>query len=59
MNHGVVLADEGDSITSRQGVRMGRPSLIHIDIGVDGGEITRVRVGGQTVFVGDATVVLR
>jgi trans-2,3-dihydro-3-hydroxyanthranilate isomerase len=59
VHHGVVPADQGDAIISRQGVRMGRPSRIHIDIGSDGDAITRVRVGGQTVYVGDAIVVLQ
>ena len=41
-----------------QGVRMGRPSHIHIAIGVEGGEISSVRVGGQSVFVGEGTLYL-
>ena len=39
-----------------QGVRMGRPSYIHIAISVDGGVISSVRVGGQSVFVGEGTL---
>jgi predicted PhzF superfamily epimerase YddE/YHI9 len=32
---------------------MGRPSRIHIRVGLTGGEITRVQVGGESVLVGD------
>ena len=38
---------------SLQGVRMGRPSRIHISIDQRGGRITRVRVGGRSVLLGD------
>ena len=58
VHHGVVPEDEGDAILSRQGVAMGRPSRVYIDIGVEGGAINRVRVGGATAFVGEANVVL-
>ena len=32
---------------------MGRPSRIHIKIDLAGGEISRVRVGGTSVLVGE------
>jgi trans-2,3-dihydro-3-hydroxyanthranilate isomerase len=38
---------------SLQGVKMLRPSRIHISIDAQGDEITRVRVGGRSVLVGD------
>jgi trans-2,3-dihydro-3-hydroxyanthranilate isomerase len=38
---------------SLQGVKMKRPSRIHISIDASGDEITRVRVGGRSVLVGD------
>jgi trans-2,3-dihydro-3-hydroxyanthranilate isomerase len=38
---------------SLQGVKMRRPSRIHISIEARGEEITRVRVGGRSVLVGD------
>jgi trans-2,3-dihydro-3-hydroxyanthranilate isomerase len=38
---------------SLQGARMGRPSRIHISIEQDEGRITRVRVGGRSVLVGE------
>ena len=53
VTHGVVPAERADRILSLQGVKMGRPSRVHIAIGVDGGEITRVQVGGVAVLVGE------
>jgi trans-2,3-dihydro-3-hydroxyanthranilate isomerase len=38
---------------SLQGVKMLRPSRIHISIEANGEDITRVRVGGRSVLVGD------
>jgi trans-2,3-dihydro-3-hydroxyanthranilate isomerase len=38
---------------SLQGVKMLRPSRVHISIDAAGDEITRVRVGGRSVLVGD------
>ena len=38
---------------SLQGVQMKRPSRIHIAINATGDEITRVRIGGRSVLVGD------
>ena len=59
VHHGVVPEDNAANILSRQGVHMGRPSRIYIDIGTDeANKINKVRVGGQTAYVGDATVVL-
>jgi trans-2,3-dihydro-3-hydroxyanthranilate isomerase len=52
VKHGLVPADKAGSIVSAQGVKMGRPSRIHIRIDVSGDEITRVRVGGTSVLVG-------
>lgn len=43
---------------SLQGVQMKRPSRIHISIDADGDEITRVRVGGRSVLVGDGRLTL-
>ena len=39
-----------------QGVRMGRPSVIHMAIASDGRAITRVRVGGEAVLAGEGTL---
>jgi len=53
VKHGLVPADKAGSIVSAQGVKMGRPSRIHIKIDLAGGEISRVRVGGTSVLVGE------
>ena len=53
VTHGVVPADRADRILSLQGVKMGRPSRVHIAIGLDGGGIVRVQVGGVSVLVGE------
>jgi trans-2,3-dihydro-3-hydroxyanthranilate isomerase len=53
VRHGVVRPDQAGTILSLQGVKMGRPSRVHIAIGFDGGDITRVQVGGEAVLVGE------
>ena len=39
-----------------QGVKLGRPSWIHIAIDVAAGNISRVRVGGTSVFVAEGAM---
>jgi len=58
VTHGAVAAGQAGKILSRQGVKMGRPSRIHIAIGVDSGGITAVRVGGEAVLVGEGELFL-
>ena len=53
VKHGLVPADKAGAIVSSQGVKMGRPSRIHIKLDVTGSDITRVRVGGTSVLVGE------
>ncbi len=53
VKHGLVPAADAGAIVSAQGVKMGRPSRIHIRIAVTGTDITRVQVGGTSVLVGD------
>ena len=53
VKHGLVTPDKAGSIVSAQGVKMGRPSRIHIKIDMSGSDITRVRVGGTSVLVGE------
>ena len=43
---------------SLQGVKMGRPSHVHISVGLEKGEISSVRVGGEAVLAGEATLYL-
>jgi trans-2,3-dihydro-3-hydroxyanthranilate isomerase len=56
VKHGVVGVDEAKTMLNLQGVKMGRPSHIHISIGVEHGKITNVQVGGTSVFVGEGVV---
>jgi trans-2,3-dihydro-3-hydroxyanthranilate isomerase len=56
VQHGVVLPERAGSMLSRQGVKMGRPSDIHIAIGASDGRITSVRVGGESVVAGEGTL---
>ena len=53
VKHGVVPPERAGTILSLQGVKMGRPSRVHIAIGVAVGEITRVQVGGEAVLMGE------
>ena len=56
VRHGLVPREKAQQIVSVQGVKMLRPSRIHIAIGVEGERITDVRVGGTTVIVGEGTL---
>jgi trans-2,3-dihydro-3-hydroxyanthranilate isomerase len=51
--HRVIPRDRLTHFISLQGVKMQRPSRIHISIDAASEEITRVRVGGRSVLVGD------
>jgi len=53
VKHGLISPDKAGAIVSAQGVKMGRPSRIHIKLDVNGTEVTRVRVGGTSVLVGE------
>jgi trans-2,3-dihydro-3-hydroxyanthranilate isomerase len=56
LHHGVVSAAQARTMISLQGVAMKRPSRVHISIDSEGGTISRVRVGGQSVLVADGTL---
>lgn len=53
VRHQVFPASQRAEFTSEQGIEMGRPSIIKIIIEQDAGEISRVRIGGQCVFMGE------
>jgi predicted PhzF superfamily epimerase YddE/YHI9 len=54
-----VSAAAARNMISAQGVKMGRPSRIHIDIASgDDGAVQQVRVGGQAVQVAEGTLTL-
>jgi trans-2,3-dihydro-3-hydroxyanthranilate isomerase len=46
------------AIICEQGYEMGRPSLLHITIGQENGEITLVKVGGRSILVGEGYLYL-
>jgi len=54
--HNAVPAGTAARLVSLQGVRMGRPSHIHIALSIRAGVLDEVRVGGEAVVVGDGTV---
>jgi trans-2,3-dihydro-3-hydroxyanthranilate isomerase len=56
VRHSVVTDEQARSLLNLQGVKLGRPSWIHISIDSAGGAISRVRVGGTSVFVADGTM---
>ena len=56
VRHKVVTAPKAGTMLSLQGVKMGRPSYIHISIAAEGTEILGVRVGGESVLAGEGTL---
>ncbi len=56
VRHQMVPPDRAGAMLSLQGVKMGRPSHVHISIGTNDGEITAVRVGGEAVLAGEGTL---
>jgi trans-2,3-dihydro-3-hydroxyanthranilate isomerase len=56
VRHKVVPADKAGAILNLQGVKMGRPSYIHVAIASEGTEVTGVRVGGESVVAGEGTL---
>jgi trans-2,3-dihydro-3-hydroxyanthranilate isomerase len=55
VEYGAVSAEAATHIISRQGVKMKRPSEVHISIGAIDKKIGSVRIGGQAVLIGEAT----
>ena len=56
VRHSLVSAEQARSISNLQGVKLGRPSWIHVSIESVNRDITRVRVGGTSVFVAEGTM---
>jgi trans-2,3-dihydro-3-hydroxyanthranilate isomerase len=56
VRHKIVSPSKAGAILNLQGVKMGRPSHVHVSIGVEKGEITGVRVGGEAVLAGEGTL---
>jgi trans-2,3-dihydro-3-hydroxyanthranilate isomerase len=58
VTHGIVPPEKAAAILSLQGVKMGRPSRVHIAIGLEHGGISKVQVGGEAVLVGEGELFL-
>ena len=56
VRHKIVPAAKAGAMLSLQGVKMGRPSHVHISIGAEGTEIRSVRVGGESVLAGEGVL---
>jgi trans-2,3-dihydro-3-hydroxyanthranilate isomerase len=56
VRHKIVAPEKADAMISLQGVKMGRPSHVHMSIGLDKGAISSVRVGGEAVLAGEGTL---
>jgi trans-2,3-dihydro-3-hydroxyanthranilate isomerase len=56
VTHQMVAPAAAGAMMSLQGVKMGRPSHVHISIGTNDGQITSVRVGGEAVLAGEGTL---
>jgi trans-2,3-dihydro-3-hydroxyanthranilate isomerase len=50
VHYGIARADA--HIVSEQGLEMGRPSYIHIEVLSEGGELTAARIAGQCYYMG-------
>lgn len=58
VKHGLVSGAKAQSIVNLQGMKMGRPSRIHVSITEQGGQIVEVKVGGEAVLVGQGELLL-
>jgi trans-2,3-dihydro-3-hydroxyanthranilate isomerase len=56
VKHSVVSPEQGRSILNLQGVKLRRPSWIHVSIDSADGAISRVRVGGTAVFMAEGVM---
>lgn len=56
LHYNAVPADAASRLVNLQGVRMGRPSRIHIALSIRAGVLEEVQVGGEAVVVGEGTV---
>jgi trans-2,3-dihydro-3-hydroxyanthranilate isomerase len=56
VRYGIVHASPVAYIVSEQGIELGRPSFIHIQIERQGDELVRVQVGGECVYVGEGFI---
>jgi trans-2,3-dihydro-3-hydroxyanthranilate isomerase len=59
VRHGLVAGTEKVEMISEQGLEIGRPSIIHIEVEQKEGDITAVHVGGQCYYMGEGCIELR
>jgi len=55
MKYGIISGERAVFV-SEQGFEMGRPSLITVTVETTGGEVSRVRVGGASVIMGEGKI---
>jgi trans-2,3-dihydro-3-hydroxyanthranilate isomerase len=60
VRHGVVKPEAASSIISEQGFEMNRPSLLHVEVGINAEtkEVANVRVGGGVVISGRGEIIV-
>lgn len=56
VKHSIVKTENARKIICEQGFEMGRPSLIQIEVEVEKGNISGVRIGGKSVYVGAGVI---
>jgi trans-2,3-dihydro-3-hydroxyanthranilate isomerase len=56
VRHKAVTPEKAAAMLSLQGAIMGRPSHVHMSIGIEAGEIASVQVGGEAVIAGEGTL---
>jgi trans-2,3-dihydro-3-hydroxyanthranilate isomerase len=59
VRHRVVTPEKARAMLSLQGAKMGRPSHVHISIGMEHDEINSVRVGGESVLAGEGLLYVK
>ncbi|MEX0860233.1 MAG: PhzF family phenazine biosynthesis protein [Cucumibacter sp.] len=50
------LGDGGHSLSIRQGVEMGRPSTIELQVRIEGGALTHAAIGGDAVILAEGKI---
>jgi trans-2,3-dihydro-3-hydroxyanthranilate isomerase len=56
VRHRVVTAEQASRMLFLQGAKMGRPSCMHVSVAAASTDVTSVRVGGESVVVGEGTL---
>ena len=57
VKHGLVPGAPRTRLVIEQGLEMHRPSEIHVDVRRNGDEVAELRIGGQTVIVGEGELI--